>query len=162
MDKEEKKKDAVNLKKKLAECEREKEEYLNGWRRAQADFLNYKKKESERTKELIRFNNEKFILKLLPVLDNFSVAEENMPDDLKKDKWVEGILKIKNQISDFLKNQGVEEIKSLGEKFDPNFHEAIAMAEKKGKESGLIIEEIQKGYLLEGKVLRPAKVKVVK
>ena len=73
-----------------------------------------------------------------------------------------GFLKIKTQILDILKNQGLEEIESRGKKFDPNFQEAVEIIKKKGYESGIVIEEIQKGYLLHGKVIRPAKVKISK
>lgn len=150
------------LKKLLEECQKQKKEYLNGWKRVRADFLNYKKEEMERIGELIKYANEEFILKILPILDNFEIAEKKLPDNLKQDGNVRGILQIKNQILDFLKSQGVEEIKVAGEKFDPNFHEVVEEVETKDKESGIIVEEIKKGYTLHGKVMRSAKVKVVK
>ena len=154
--------DIKDIKKQLEECQKTRDEYLNGWKRARADFLNYKKEEAERVKELIKYANEKFILKLLPILDNIEIAEKKIPKGFKGDPWVEGVLKIKIQILDFLKNQGVKEITCLGEKFNPNFHEVALEAKKPGTEPGIIIEEIKKGYLLNGKVLRPAKVKVSK
>jgi len=89
---------------------------------------------------------------------------------LRNDVNIKGLLQIKNQILNFLKNQGVEEIKSVGEKFDPQLHEVVgevapseALA-KGGKsvESGIVIEEIQKGYKINGRLLRPAKVRVTK
>ena len=89
-----------------------------------------------------------------------ALAEKQMPDDLKDHQWAEGILQIKTQISDFLRSQGVEEIKAEGVKFDPNFHEVIGEVE--GKEPGMVAEENQKGYLLNGKVIRPSKVKIIK
>lgn len=154
-----------DLKKQLEEYKKKSEEYLAGWQRARADFLNYKKEEMERIGEILKYANENFILKILPILDNFEKAAKEIPEDKKKDKFLEGLLQIKNQLRDFLKSQGVEEIKALGEKFDPNFHEMAepAAAEvRAGKESGIIIEEVQKGYKLPGKVIRPARVKVVK
>ena len=75
---------------------------------------------------------------------------------------MKGFLQIKTQLQNFLKNHGLEEIKSLGEKFDPNFHEIIEEVETKNKESGIIIEEIQKGYKIKNRLLRPAKVKISK
>ena len=75
---------------------------------------------------------------------------------------MKGVFQIKNQLEDFLKNQGAEAIDCLEKKFDPNFHEAIEEAEIKDKEAGLVIEEVQKGYLINGKVLRPARVKISK
>ena len=100
--------------------------------------------------------------KILPILDNFEIAEKKLPENLKQDENIKGILQIKNQILDFLKNQRVEEIKSLGEKFDPNFHEVMEEVEAKDKTPGTIIEEIQKGYKINGRLLRPAKVKISK
>ena len=147
------------MEKKIEECQKQRNEYLAGWQRSRADFLNYKKEEMARIGEFLKYVNEEAILKILPILDNFEKAEKEIPAD-KKDDYLKGLLQIKIQLQDFLKNQGVEEIKSLGEKFDPNFHEAVAEAE--GKESGIIIEEVQKGYLLNGRVLKPAKVKIIK
>ena len=147
---------------KIKEIEKQKEEYLNGWKRERADFLNYKKEEMERMSALIKYANEELVLKMLPILDNFLLAEKNIPEDLKKDNNIKGLLLINLQLKDFLKNQGIEEIKTVGEKFDPNFHEVVGESEKESGESGIITEEIQRGYLMEGKVLRPAKVKVTK
>jgi molecular chaperone GrpE len=148
------------LKKKLEECQKKRDDYLAGWQRARADFLNYKKEEIERIEELLKYAGVELILKMLPILDNFDLVEKRLADRLKKDENLKGILQIKTQILDFLKNEGVKEMKVVGEKFDPNFHEAVETIE--GKESGKILEETQKGYLLNGRVLRPAKVKVSK
>ena len=150
------------LKKKLDECQKLKDEYLAGWQRARADFLNYKKEELEKVGELIKFSANGLVLRILLILDNFEIAEKKLPENLKNDENVKGILQIKNQIKDFLKSQGVEEIKSIGERFDPNFHEVIEEVEVKDKEPGMIIEEIQKGYKINGRLLRPAKVKITK
>jgi len=151
-----------NLEALLQECQKQKDEYLAGWQRARADFLNYKKEEIERMGEILKCVGEEFILKILPILDNLDLAEKKLPEDLKRDDNVKGLLLIKTQISDFLKAQGLEEIKTVGEKFDPNFHEAVEQVEVKNKESGVIVEETQKGYKINGRLLRPAGVKVVK
>jgi len=150
------------LEKKLEECQKLKDEYLAGWQRARADFLNYKKEEIERIKEILKYAGVGLILKILPILDNFEVAEKKLPENLKVDENIKGLLQIKNQILDFLKNQGVEEIKCLGQKFDPNFQEVVEEVAVKDKAPGTIIEEVQKGYKISGRLLRPAKVKVVK
>lgn len=157
--------------KKWEESEKKAAEYLAGWQRARADLLNYKKEEMERMGELLEYAKIELVLKLLPVLDNFEIAARQNPeqdlDGQEKNKQViNGFLQIKNQIEDFLKNQGLEEIKSVGEKFDPNFHEVVEEVGEvrplQAKESGVIIEEIQKGYTINGRLLRPAKVKVAK
>jgi len=150
------------LKKKLEECEKLKSEYLAGWQRARADLLNYKKDEIERIDELIKYADVGIILKILPILDNFEIAEKNLPENLKNDKNIKGILQIKTQLQDFFKNQGLEEIKTVGERFDPNLHEIVEEVEKKDCQPGTVIEEIQKGYKINGRLLRPAKVKVSK
>ncbi len=169
-DTEEKDKTENTEKKELEKCEKQKEEYLAGWQRARADFLNYKKEEMERIGGIVFYAQEGMILKILPVLDNFDRAEKKLPDDLKNNPDIKGILQIKNQVQDFLKNYGIETIKTIGQKFDPNFHEAVenvhaetlAKAGVEIKEKGIIVEEVQKGYLIQGKVLRAARVKVSK
>ena len=151
------------LKKKLEECQKKQAEYLAYAQRTKADFLNYKKEETERIIEFLKYGNLDLILKILPVLDNFEKAEKEVPIEEKDNKFLHGFLQIKIQLQDFLKNHGrIEEIKTINKKFDPNFQEAIEVIEKKGVESGTILEEIQKGYLFQGKVIRPAKVKVAK
>jgi len=163
MDKEkEQKTELEDLKKKLEECQKLKEEYLAGWQRARADFLNYKKEELERVGELIKYADVGLILKFLPILDNFEIAEKKLPENSKNDEKIKGILQIKSQIKDFLKNQGVEEINCLGKKFDPNFHEVVEEVNKEGVEPGTVIEEVQKGYKINDRLLRPAKVRVTK
>ncbi len=158
------------LKEKLEECQKLKDEYLAGWQRSRADFLNYKKEEMERIGQLIDYAKEELILEILPIMDNFDVIArqnfllENLSGQEKErvNKIIQGFLQIKIQFQDFLKNMGVEEIKSVGEKFDPNFHEVIEEVESKDRESGIIVEEIQKGYKINSRLLRPARVKVVK
>jgi len=150
------------LKKKLQECQKKNKEYLDGWQRARADFINYKKDEMERIESLVKYANLETIMKILPILDNFEKAEQELSGDQKKDSIVLGFLQIKAQFQDFLKNQGVQEMEAVGERFDPNFHEATEQVESKDQESDIIIEEVQKGYLINGQLLRPAKVKVVK
>lgn len=140
-------------------------EYLAGWQRAKADFINYKKDELKRMEGFLQFAAEGFILKILPILDNFEIAfsqETSLKDEEQIDKTIEGFRQIEKQLKDFLQDQGVEEIKSMGEKFDPNLHEAVERIESDEGESETIIEEVQKGYKINGRLLRPAKVKVLK
>ncbi len=151
-----------DLQKQLEELKKQKDEYLQGWQRARADFLNYKKEEMERIAGFMAYADEELILKILPILDNFEIVENKLPESLKNEENVKGILQVKIQLQDFLKNQGLEEIKTVGEKFDPNLHETVGEVEIKDKESGIIVEEIQKGYKINGRLLRPAKIKVSK
>lgn len=158
------------LKKELEECRAQKNEYLSGWQRERADFLNYKREEMERIGQLAGFVKEELILEMLPIMDNFEVIEKNLPENFKKDKNIEGLMQVKIQFADFLKQLEVEEIKSIGEKFDPHFHEIVEEVEIKDngsasspqRESGTIIEEVQKGYMINSRLLRPARVKAIK
>lgn len=148
-----------DLKKKLKEYQKEREEYLAGWQRSRADFINFKREEGERFKNFFETEKIEMILKILPVLDNLEKATHGQE---KNDQVIKGFLQIKKQLEDFLEKEGVEEIKCLGEKFDPNFHQAVEEVEVKDKKSGEILEVIQKGYQLAGRVIRPARVKVTK
>jgi molecular chaperone GrpE len=157
MPEEELKKEIEELKKKLEETEKLKNEYLAGWQRARADLINYKKEEMERVGSFIKITQEGLILEFLPILDNFDIAEKKIPNDLKENENVKGLLQIKQQILDFLKKKGVEEIKSVGEKFNPAYHEVVGEVDTDQFETGTIVEEVQKGYKINGRVLRPAK-----
>ncbi len=143
----------------IKKCEEEKIEYLEGWKRAKADLINYKNEEEKRSIELINYVQKEFILEILLILDNLEMAETTMPPE---NEWVQGFLNIKKQMLSFLEKKGVKPIKTIGEVFNPNFHEAVDIKEVPEKNSGTIIEEVQKGYFLGDKVIRPAKVKVIK
>lgn len=145
------------LKNELGKCNDERKEYLDGWQRAKADFINYKKDESKRFQEMAQYVAGGLIQDLLPVLDSFDLAlGHGMSSDVEK-----GVLLIKSQFLDVLKKRGLEVMDTGGQKFNPEFHESVGEAESDMKE-GMIIEEIQKGYTLNGQVLRPARVKIVK
>jgi len=150
------------LQKQLDECKAKREENLNGWKRAAADLINYKKEEFARAQELMLYTKERFLESLLPMLDNLNLTKKNMPPELLEDANVKGLMMVKTQLEDFLKNSGVEAIESLGKNFDPALHEVIQAVEAEGKESGTVVEEAVKGYMVNGRLLRPAKVKVVK
>lgn len=147
------------IEKKLEESEQKKEEYFSGWQREKADFLNYKKQEFERLKGTLCIAKESVFEEVIPVLDNFRLAEKAISEEDKNNKSVTGLLMIKKQLEDALKALGLEEIGSVGKPFDPSLHEAIEEVEG---ESGIIVEEVEKGYSYNGKVLRPSKVKVGK
>jgi molecular chaperone GrpE len=152
----------------LEEIKRERDEYLDGWKRAKADFLNYQKDEKKRLEEFLKFVQAGLIEDLLPVLDSFDLALNEIVllrqggDNPDGEKLVKGLFLIKSQLDDILKKRGLESIKAVGKKFNPEYHEAVMSVEDKIKEADTIVEEIQKGYLLNGRVLRPAKVKIVK
>jgi len=148
------------LKKDLEDTKAKCEEYLNGWKRERADFLNYKKDEMERIGQLIKYSNEELILKIIPILDNIYLAESHVPDELKDNAWIEGFNQIKNQLSDFLTKEGIEPIETIGKDFDPSLMESVGYTE--GGEKDTISEEVQRGYTMHGKVIRVAKIKISK
>lgn len=143
------------------ELEKKCEEYLNGWKRERADFLNYKKEEMERISNLVKYANEDLILKLLPVLDNFCLAEKHIPDN---EEFKNGFEQIKKQLEDFLQKEGIEAIEVIGKDFDPNLMEAVgeSSGSPSSAESGTVVEEVQRGYTMHDKLIRPAKVRVTK
>lgn len=151
-----------DLQSTIEDIEKKKNEYLTGWQRAEADLINYKSKEGERLDSLSFYIKENVFDGLLPILDNFDLAEKVIPLDKKEDNNVKGLLLIKKQFEYFLKSIGVEEINSVGKPFNPLYNEAIEEVEQEGLASGIVIEEIQKGYLLNNKVIRPSKVKIAK
>jgi len=153
------KKSETDLKGKLAECEKEKKEYLDGWKRAKADFINYRKEEEKRLAHFARMSKGVIMQELINVLDSFDVGVSiNKSDTMEK----KGVELIRNQLENILRKYGLEKINvSPGDKFDPARHEAVSEAESDQPE-GTIVEEVEKGYMISGEVLRPAKVKIAK
>jgi molecular chaperone GrpE len=149
--------DLETLKKALAEANDRAEANLAGWQRAQADFINYKRRSEQERAEVSQFANSVLMLSLLPVLDDFERAFLAIPPRLEKMSWVDGIKLIERKLWANLEAQGLSPIKAVGEPFDPNLHEAVR--QDKGRE-GIVIEEVQKGYKLHDRVLRPTMVVV--
>ena len=147
--------DIETLKKLLAETQAKAEANLAGWQRAQADFINYKRRSEQERAEMAQFANSVLVLGLLPILDDFERAFVSIPPRLEKMSWVDGIKLIERKLWVNLEAQGLSPIKAVGESFDPNLHEAVR--EDKGKE-GIVIEELQKGYKLHDRVIRPTMV----
>ena len=153
--------------KELEKLKKEKDEYLKGWQRERADFINYKKDEKERFKEVVRFSNERIIKSLIAILDGFDLAIESFlkegKDKKENDNYLKGIYLIKSQLQDILEKEGVNEIKvKIGEKLNPAFHEVVAMAENEKFAPDTIIKILEKGYILNNKVIRPCRVILAK
>lgn len=148
------------LKEDLDKVSEERDEYLDGWRRSKADLINYKKDELRRLEEMAKYGNEEVIRDLISVLDSFELAISILE---KSGSQVEkGVYMIKAQLEDILRKRGLNKIKvALNDKFDPNYHEAVGVLEGNG-ESGNIAEEVETGYLLYNRVLRPTRVKLFK
>jgi len=145
------------LKKELAELKARVEANLAGWQRAQADFVNYRRRAEQERDETVKFANASLVLSLLPILDDFERAVTSCPQELSGLAWVEGIRLIGRKLRASLEAQGLSPIQALGEPFDPRRHEAVRQAQ--GKE-GIVLEEVQKGYRFRDRVLRPTQVVV--
>jgi len=156
------KKGLEDLEKEMKECKKLKDEYLAGWQRTKADFLNYQKEGDKRIGMALGLIQREWVLKMLAIHDNLERAREHVPPKIKNMDWVKGVLQIEGQFHSFFKENGVERINPEEKQFDPNFHEAVGQIEAKGKASGMIVEVLENGYTLNGKVIRPAKVKIVK
>ena len=149
----------AEFKETLSACEKTREEYLDGWKRAKADLTNYKKEEQERTLEIIRMSRESVILEIIFALDSFDLGLMSWKGDSEEKK---GMTMVRFQLEDTLKKFGLERVKvSPHDQFNPALHECIAIIEGE-TESGKILEEVGNGYILNGKVVRPARVKVAK
>jgi molecular chaperone GrpE len=151
--------DIDSLKKSLEEEKAKAERYLNNWRRAEADFDNYRKRVEQERNEMDRFANTVLILNLLPVLDDLERAFNSLPAKLSQLTWIDGIRIIYHKLQATLQARGLSDIKTMGENFDPTVHEAVGQGEG---EEGKVIEELQKGYKLHDRVVRPALVVVGK
>ena len=149
--------DIESLKEALTEAKAKAEANLAGWQRAQADFINYKKRSEKEKQDLSKFANSVLILNMLPVLDDFERAFSSVPPKMAKLSWLDGIRLIERKLWAVLQAQGVTPIKALGQPFDPQFHEAVR--QDKGKD-GIVIEEVQKGYMIDDRVIRPTMVVV--
>jgi molecular chaperone GrpE len=135
-------------------------EYLDGWQRARAEFANYKKRVEAEREEVRRASNEALLLKLLPVVDDFERAFQKIPQEAADSPWVSGINMILRKLQAILESQGVAPIQAAGRPFDPQQHEAVLMEETAEHPDGTVVAELQRGYLLGERVLRPAQVKV--
>lgn len=125
------------------------EEYLNNWKKERADFINYKKDEARRIEEFARFANEDVILEVMEVVDDLELAVQEY-----KNIGLEQIIK---KFKDLFKKYGLEEIEVVGQKFKPELHEVVEM-EKEGEK----MLSVRAGYTMHGKVIRPARVKIIK
>jgi molecular chaperone GrpE len=149
--------DIESLQKALAEEKEKSEKYLANWQRAQADFINYKRRNEQERAEVVNYANSTLILNMLPVLDDLERALASVPEEFAESPWVDGIRHIYRKLQAILEAQGISVIEAEGKAFDPHFHEAVMAVEG---EEGKVVEEISKGYKLRDRVIRPTKVKV--
>jgi molecular chaperone GrpE len=136
------------------------QEYSDGWQRERADFVNYRKRVERDLRDMQKNAAADTLMLLLPTLDDFERATAHVPDDLRQQPWVEGIVAIQRKLQKTLEEQGITMLDPVGDVFDPARHEAIAVDNSTDIPSGHVTATLQKGYLYGDRVLRPALVRV--
>lgn len=145
---------------KLKACEAEKKEYLDGWQRSKADFLNARKQDAKALNTAVMRSKEGIVLDILPILDSFDMAFSDKAKD-QSQEWSIGIQNIHSQLLSILKEHNVVMLSPEGEVFDPSKHDSIETVDTdKEKDDNHIVKVLQKGYEMNGRVIRAAKVKV--
>jgi len=152
--------DMEELKSALDEATKKSAEYLDGWQRARAEFLNYKKRVEREREQRYQDAVGSIVLKILPIVDDLERALKDRPQDDSVADWVDGIELIYKKLQAILESEGVRLMEAEGEMFNPDLHEAIAQVPSEDHESGQIIEVVQQGYYIGERVLRPALVRV--
>jgi molecular chaperone GrpE len=147
------------LERELAEARARGEEHLYNWQRSAADFANFKRRTDEERATVGQFSNAVLIGKLLAVLDDFDRALENVPADAH-DAWIDGVKLVERKLRSALESEGVTPIEALGQPFDPNLHEAVVHEPTADHPDNLVIGELQRGYRLHDRVIRPSLVRV--
>lgn len=150
------------LEAQLAEEKKKSDEYLDNWRRTMAEFQNYKRRVDKDKLEYRQYANQNLLKRLLDVLDSFDAGFKAIPAKFIKEPWVEGMRAVERQLLQILEQEGVTPIDAQDKDFDPNFHEAIFYEPSEGASEGKILQELQRGYMLHDRILRPTRVKVAK
>jgi len=147
---------------KSEELQAKADEYLAGWKRAQADYQNLEKDYARRMASMAEYAAADIIAKLLPVIDNFELALVHLPEDVKNSEWAKGLFQVQKERDEMLESLGIERIKSVGQKFDPHQHEAVGHEPSEKVAEGSVIKEVQIGYHMKDRLIRPARVIVSK
>jgi molecular chaperone GrpE len=141
---------------------RQAEEAQERYLRTQADFDNFRRRSRVEKEDFAKYASSKLVEQLLPVLDNFERAVAASKDSKDLDSLLKGIDMIQRQLGQTLEQEGLKAMEAVGEAFNPEFHQAVMQVESDEHEEGIVVEELQKGYVFKDKVLRPAMVKVSK
>jgi molecular chaperone GrpE len=150
------------LRGQLETVEQESAENKAGWQRTAADYANYRRRTEQDREASLGLANEALLIKLLVIVDDFDRAIANKPDELAKSPWVDGIVAIDRKLRQLLDSEGLTPIEAAGQPFDPHQHEAIVQVETNKVPEGTVTEELQRGYRLRDRVLRPSLVAVAK
>jgi len=150
------------LKEQLLECTKEVEDYKDKYLRALAELDNYKKRARKEKEEIIERANERLMLELIPVLDNFDRGIEAAKNSEDFENFYKGVELIYKGFKEIVEREGLQSFSAIGDEFDPSKHEAVSLVESDEHAPDTVLDEIYKGYLLNGKLIRPAKVVVSK
>jgi molecular chaperone GrpE len=150
------------LKEELKAVKKERDEYLTGWQRAKADFINARREEEKSRAEFVKSANKELVLDILATVDSFDMAFANKESWEKADEnWRKGVEYIYNQLLGTLEQNGLKQLAPIGETFDPNVHTSVeSMPVEKEEDENKILEVVQKGYMLNGSLIRSPKVKI--
>lgn len=148
------------LQRDLEEARGKEQEFRNLLQRVQADFVNYRRRVEQERAEHAVAERIAIYRSILPVLDDFERAIEATPPDLKQNDWVQGVILVLRKLRTTLERQGVQSIEALGKDFDPWEHEAVLSEEAGPENVGKVVAVLREGYKLDGRVIRPAQVKV--
>ena len=151
-----------DARKRLELAQQEAAESKAGWQRTAADYSNYRRRTEQDREANLGLANEVLLAKLLPIADDFDRAIAQKPDELAKAPWVDGIVAIDRKLRQLLDSEGLTPIEAVGQPFDPHQHEAIVQEETSKVPEGTITAELQRGYRLRDRVLRPSLVAVAK
>ncbi|MBF0508229.1 MAG: nucleotide exchange factor GrpE [Deltaproteobacteria bacterium] len=154
--------EAVDLATELAAKEEEAKSNYDRLLRVSAEFENFRRRSEREKVENIKFANEEIIKKLLPIVDNLERAVDHAGNEGMPDNLMAGIVLTLNELNGLLEKFGVKSVSAVGEKFDPQFHEAIAQEVNNTQEDNTVVKEYERGYLLHDRLIRPAKVVVSK
>lgn len=150
----------LSLEERLAAAEALAEEYLDGWQRSRAEFANARKRMQRESAETFRNATVEMITRLLPVIDDFDRAMQSVPESIRQDSWFQGLVLVHRKLQGILDGAAIEPIPAVGLAFDPNVHNAIMKEASDEHESGQVVRELQTGYRLGDRVIRPTLVVV--
>ena len=142
------------------EDEEKQKEQLDQLLRLKADFENTKKRLEREKQDSIKFANEKLLVEILPIVDNLDRALASLSEGHDPSKVMQGLKLAQQELHGVLEEHGVEQVKAAGEPFDPQLHEAVGVVETPDEKDGTVVDEVQRGYLLNGRLIRPSRVRI--
>jgi len=151
---------AEELQQRLQQLEQESASFKDQYMRSAADLRNYKRRVEQERGDLIRNAGANILMKMLPILDDLDLAMAHVPEEVATSQWFNGVKLVQTKLQTVLEGEGVRQIQALGQRFDPNFHEAVMHEDAGPEQAGKVTAELRRGYTLHDRVIRPTMVKV--